>query len=260
MAAASASAGRGGQRPVRCPALPLAPRDRTMARRKRPERTHRRKPAVPGATERCGPVDSASRLLGMLGPSPPTLLPARSPEPPPSACPPLTAPVAPFASPEFVTDRLRTTFAPRIGEPDQRACRAYRGASRSAYAPLFPSATIAAARVNRGGRGHTLALHNGLGTYNHLLGSRHGAFASKPARSSRSRLPRHLIGHDHAHHGLLGDWTVTPRIVAHFRHSGRIIRIAGTSEAQYRPGHPGKYAPERMQHGTGRALRLSCRR
>jgi hypothetical protein len=149
---------------------------------------------VPGAAAPCGPADPASRLFGMPGPSPAPLPPARSPEPPPSACPPLTAPVPPSASPGFVTDRLRTTFAPRIGEPGQRACRAYRGTSRSTYAPLFSSATIAAARVNRGGRGHTLALQNGLGTYNHLLGSRHGAFASKPARSSRSRLPRRTTG------------------------------------------------------------------
>ena len=192
---------------------------------------------MPGETAPCGPMDPASRLLE---PSPAALFPARSPEPPPSACPPLTAPVAPSALPGFVTDRLRTTFAPRIGEPDQRACRAYRGTSRSTYAPLISSATIAAARVNRGGRGHTLALQNGLGTYNHLLGSRHGAFASKPARSSRCRLPRRLIGHDRAHHGVFGDWIVTPRIVARFRHCGRIIGFARTSEAQYRPDRTGQ--------------------
>jgi hypothetical protein len=42
----------------------------------------------------------------------------------PSACPPLTAPAVPAVSPGFVPDRLRTTFAPRIGKPGQDACRA----------------------------------------------------------------------------------------------------------------------------------------
>src|SRR5690349_14093267 len=86
-------------------------------------------PAGVCATAGCGPVAATSRLVGM--PPLTALPPARSPEPPPSACPPfcppLTPPGPPPDSPGFVTDRLRTTFAPRIGKPGQHACRAHDG-------------------------------------------------------------------------------------------------------------------------------------
>jgi len=109
---------------------------------------------------------------GMPRPSPAAAPPARSPEPPPSACPPLTAPVAPV-SPGFVPDRLRTTFAPRIGKPGQDACRA---TTADAGQHTHPS--------GRGGRRPHSRVTKRVRTYNHLPGGRHGAFGSKPARSS----------------------------------------------------------------------------
>src|SRR6266567_1280608 len=62
-------------------------------------------PEVAGPMTGCGPMLAASR--------PPT-----PSEPSPAAGPLLTAPAAPAGSPGFVTDRLRTTFAPRIGKPE----------------------------------------------------------------------------------------------------------------------------------------------
>src|SRR5580704_14834235 len=103
----------------------------------------------------CGPMPAASRL-----PSPAALPPVRSPGPPPSACPPLTAPVALAVSPRFVTDRLRTTFAPRIGKPDQHACRAKTARAAHHTHPSFPR-NDRRCSGQQGGRGHTLALQNG---------------------------------------------------------------------------------------------------
>src|SRR5438477_10435113 len=62
---------------------------------------------------------------------------------------------------------------------------------------LFPFATIAAARVNKAAEPHSRVTKR-VRTYNHLLGGRHGAFASKPARSSLRRLtaPSDLAGID----------------------------------------------------------------
>src|SRR5271165_7004734 len=120
-----------------------------------------RPPACPPAVDvacpaaACAPVLAASRL-----PSPVALPPARSPESPPSACPPLTAPVASAVSPGFVTDRLRTTFAPRIGKPDQRACRDKTARAAHHTHPSFPR-NDRRCSGQQGGRGHTLALQNG---------------------------------------------------------------------------------------------------
>src|SRR5580704_5870917 len=60
---------------------------------------------------------------------------------------------------------------------------------------LFPFATIAAARVNKAAE-PLYRVTKRVRTYNHLLGGRHGAFASKPARSSPRRLtaPSDLAG------------------------------------------------------------------
>src|SRR6202011_3500560 len=69
----------------------------------------------------CGPMLAASRPPTASEPSPAALPPARDTEPSQSAGPPLTAPAAPAGSPGFVTDRLRTTFAPRIGKPEPGA-------------------------------------------------------------------------------------------------------------------------------------------
>jgi len=120
---------------------------------------------------------------GRPRPSPAAAPPASSPEPPPSACPPLTAPAVPAVSPGFVPDRLRTTFAPRIGKPGQDACRA---TTAEAGQHTHPS--------GRGGSTPHSRVTKRVRTYNHLLGGRHGAFASKPARSSSGRLPRSLTG------------------------------------------------------------------
>src|SRR5260370_23867732 len=79
-------------------------------------------PEAAGPMTGCGPVLAASRPPTASEPRPAALPPARGPargtEPSPSADPPLTAPAAPAGSPGFVTDRLRTTFAPRIGKPE----------------------------------------------------------------------------------------------------------------------------------------------
>src|SRR5271157_1228386 len=73
-------------------------------------------PEAAGPMTGCGPMLAASRPPTASEPSPAALPPARDTEPSPSAGPPLTAPAA--GSPGFVTDRLRTTFAPRIGKPE----------------------------------------------------------------------------------------------------------------------------------------------
>src|SRR6202035_1385704 len=52
---------------------------------------------------------------------------------------------------------------------------------------VFPFATITAARVNKAAEPHSRVTKR-IRTYNHLAGGRHGAFASKPARSSPRRL------------------------------------------------------------------------
>ena len=142
--------------------------------------------ACPAAA--CAPVPAASFL-----PLPAALPAARSPEPPPSACPPLTAPVGSVVSPGFVTDRLRTTFAPRIGRPDQHARRAK--TARAAYHtyPSFPTQRSPLLGSTGRPRPHSRVTKR-VRTYNHLLDGCHGAFATKPARSSRSRLPRGLTG------------------------------------------------------------------
>src|SRR5579863_490554 len=70
------------------------------------------------ATKDRGPALAPSRPTAASEPSPAALPPARGTEPAPSAGPPLTAPAAPAGWPGFVTDRLRTTFAPRIGKPE----------------------------------------------------------------------------------------------------------------------------------------------
>src|SRR5580693_9294401 len=75
-------------------------------------------PEAAGPMTGCGPMLAASRPPTASEPSPEVLPPARGAEPSPSAGPPLTAPAAPAGSPGFVTDRLRTTFAPRIGKPE----------------------------------------------------------------------------------------------------------------------------------------------
>src|SRR6266699_1101989 len=117
-------------------------------------------PAVAWAMAACGPVTPASRLPDAPGPSPAAPPPARSPGPPPSACPPLTAPVAPVASPGFATDRLRTTFAPRIGKPGQHACRTVTARAAQHTHPSFPPQRSPLLGP-QGGQGHTLALQNG---------------------------------------------------------------------------------------------------
>src|SRR5689334_23287996 len=110
------------------------------------------------ATAGCGPVAATSRLVG----APLTALPpARSPGPPPSACPPLTSPGPPPDSPGFVTDRLRTTFAPRIGKPGQHACRGKTAEAGQHTHPSFPHRNDGRCSWLQGGRGHTLALQNG---------------------------------------------------------------------------------------------------
>ena len=129
-----------------CPAAPGPP-----ARARARGRPGRRQPAGPAP---------ASPRPDAPGPSPAALPPDRSPEPPPSACPPLTAPVAPVASPGFATDRLRTTFAPRIGKPGQRACRAKTAQAAQHTHPSFPPQRSPLLGP-QGGRSHTLALQNG---------------------------------------------------------------------------------------------------
>src|SRR5579863_1785489 len=81
-------------------------------------------PEAAGPVTGCGPMPAASRPPTGPQPSPPALPLARGTKPPRSAGPPLTAPAAPAGSPGFVTDRLRTTFAPRIGMPEPGACLA----------------------------------------------------------------------------------------------------------------------------------------
>src|SRR5947207_1849647 len=71
-----------------------------------------------GSMTGCGPMLAASRPPTASEPSPAALPAARGTEPAPSAGLPLTALAAPAGSPGFVTDRLRTTFAPRIGRPE----------------------------------------------------------------------------------------------------------------------------------------------
>ena len=117
--------------------------------------------------------------------SPAVLPPARSPEPPPSACPPLTDPVSLAVSPGFVTDRLRTTFAPRIGKPDLHACPAATHEAAHHTHPSFPPQRSPLLGSTGRPRPHSRVTKR-VRTYNHLLGGRHGAFASKPARSSPS--------------------------------------------------------------------------
>src|SRR4029077_8544614 len=75
-------------------------------------------PEAPGPMTGCGPMLAASRPPTASEPSPAALPPARGTAPSQSAGPPLTGPAAPAGSPGFVTDRLRTTFAPRIGKPE----------------------------------------------------------------------------------------------------------------------------------------------
>ena len=131
---------------------------------------------------------------GMPGPSATAPPPPSSPEPPPSACPPLTAPVAPAVSPGFVPDRLRTTFAPRIGKPGQDARRA---TTAEAGQHTHPSG-------HGGSRPHSRVTKR-VRTYNHLLGGRHGAFASK-AGEIFLRVGYRAVspGHDRLHHGANG--------------------------------------------------------
>src|SRR5205823_7646548 len=75
-------------------------------------------PDAAGPVTGCGPALAASRPPTASEPSPAALPATRGTEPSPSAGPPLTALAAPAGSPGFVTDRLRTTFAPRIGRPE----------------------------------------------------------------------------------------------------------------------------------------------
>src|SRR3984885_11020529 len=95
-------------------------------------------PEAAGPKMGCGPGLAASPPPPAPEPSPEALPPARGTEPSPSAGPPLTAPAAPAGSPGFVTDRLRTTFAPRIGKPEPAHMPGRTGARRPPYAPSFP--------------------------------------------------------------------------------------------------------------------------
>src|SRR2546421_6013583 len=57
---------------------------------------------------------------------------------------------------------------------------------RNIRTPLFPSATIAAAQVTGRPRPHSRVTKR-VRTYNHLLGGRHGAFASKRGQIFREQ-------------------------------------------------------------------------
>src|ERR1700683_353730 len=74
-------------------------------------------PEAAGPIGPWGPMLAASRPPTASEPLPAALPPVRGTEPSPAAGPPLTAPAAPAGAPGFVTDRLRPTFAPRIGKP-----------------------------------------------------------------------------------------------------------------------------------------------
>src|SRR5271165_2944344 len=156
-------------------------------------------PAVAAAcpTAACGAVPGASTL-----PSPAALPAARSPEPPPSACPPLTAPVPPVVSPRFVTDRLRTTFAPRIGKPGQHACRAKTARAAHHTHSSFPR-NDRRCSGQQGGRGHTLALQNGQG---HIIIFRGAATGHSPVNQRDLPDVSYLTvspGRDRAHLGAI---------------------------------------------------------
>src|SRR6516165_5538074 len=75
-------------------------------------------PEAAGPVTGCDPMLAASRPPTASEPSPAAFPPARRAEPSPSTGPPLTAPAAPAGLPGFVTDRLRTTFAPHIDRPE----------------------------------------------------------------------------------------------------------------------------------------------
>src|ERR1035438_594465 len=147
-----------------------------------------------------GPVDRASqRPLAAESSAPP---PARSPEPPPSAWLPLTDPASPAVSPIFAADRLRTTFAPRIGQPDLYVCRLPVHKARQHTHPSFPPQRSPLLGSTERPRPYSRVTKR-VRTYNHLLGARHGAFATKPARSSRRTLPRRLLSHDRVRLGAI---------------------------------------------------------
>src|SRR3954465_431548 len=106
------------------------------------------------------------RLPTAPGPPPAALPPAGDAGPSP-ASPPLTA--APAGLPGFATDRLRTTFAPRIGKtkPARMSAEAAQAALHTHL--FFRFATITAARANMAGEPHSHVTRQ-LRTYNHLLG------------------------------------------------------------------------------------------
>ena len=141
-------------------------------------------------------------------PSPAAPPPARSPDPPPSACPPLTDPAA---SPRFVPDRLRTTLAPRIGKADLDACRAATTQAATHPHPSFLRRRLPPLGSTGRPRPHSRVTKR-VRTYNHLLGARHGAFASKQARSCTKHVAAAVCpgAPEHASY-LVGDKMVTPR-------------------------------------------------
>src|SRR5579872_2549550 len=117
-------------------------------------------PEAAGSMTGRGPMLAASRPPTAAEPSPAALPPARGTEPSRSAGSPLTDPAAPAGSPGFVTGRLRTTFAPRIGTPALAHMPAEAGAGHPPYAPSFPpqrSPLLGSTRRPI----HTLALQNG---------------------------------------------------------------------------------------------------
>src|ERR1039457_5288710 len=113
-----------------------------------------------------GPVDRASR--GPLAAESPPLPPARTPDPPPSAWLPLTDPASPAVPPIFAADRLRTTFAPRIGQPDLYVCRVVSTQARQHTHPSFPPQRSPLLGSTERPRPHS-RVRKRVRTYNHLL-------------------------------------------------------------------------------------------
>ena len=91
-------------------------------------------PEAAGPMTGSGPLLAASRPPTASEPSLAAVPPVRGTEPSRSAGPLLMAPAAPAGSPGLVTDRLLTTFAPRIGKPEPAHMPGPNGASRPPYA------------------------------------------------------------------------------------------------------------------------------
>jgi len=118
----------------------------------------------------------------------------------------------PAVSPGFVADRLRTTFAPRIGKPDQHACRTTTAKAAQHTHPSFPPQRSPLLRSTGRPRPHSRVTKR-VRTYNHLPGGRHGAFASKPGENFPKKVtaPSHRVMMER-NSPLSSNWMVTPRI------------------------------------------------